>query len=836
MVAESSLATAVSRRRIIKRPRLTRMLNESGARIVLLVAPAGYGKTTLAHEWLEDKRAAWYRGSHASADVAALAVGLATAAAEIVPNAGDRMRQRLRATDRPEDDAPILAEMLAEDLGEWPGDAWLVIDDYQFAMESPASEGFLRLLSEVPRFRLLLTSRRRPVWATARRRIYGELVEMDRTILAMTDGEAARVLGGEAAATPQFLRSTQGWPALIGLAALAKGRPLSGYAGSSSPDDYFAEELYDAASAELRSRLCDLALAPTDRLVDYLFATTSAEHLLEEGARLGFLSQQASSYELHPAIRDFLELRTRERADYRDRVESIGGALLEAHAWDEVFDLAQRHDSNELLLKLVDHATAALLAEGRVSTLEQWLNYARDRHIASGILDYAEAEVAFRNALYTKAELLGARATVSLGRTHRLTSRAFARAGHSAYLTGNLETASSLLSDALETALTKQDVREALWGRFLCAVEGERPDGRALLDQFAEAVDRQPGEMMRVETAEILLAVRGLREISTDLLSTIHLADNVNDCLSESSFLNCWMGLAVYFGRYGEALEMASRQRELIEEFRLDFVLPHLCLREATAYRGQRRFRECRQALDRAEAAATEARDGILMSSVLIARALSELQQARAGVALELVERQPTVQLSPSWAGEFLAGRALILAVAGCHDAALDAADSADSATLAVEARGFSAFARAVVNCRLENSTARASVELAYDQAALAHNVDGLVCSYRAYPPLLERIWEHCNRSEFLLEAIEQAGDSGLARAAKLPVAVKRRKAGSLSPREEEILELVRQGLTNDEIAQTLFISVSTVKVHIRHIFEKLGVRTRTEAVAVTSD
>ena len=245
------------------------------------------------------------------------------------------------------------------------------------------------------------------------------------------------------------------------------------------------------------------------------------------------------------------------------------------------------------------------------------------------VLDYAEAEVAFRNALHTKAEVLGARAAAGLGRTHRLTSRAYARAGHSAYLTGNLDSASSLLSKALETALTKRDIREALWGQFLCAVEGERPEGRALLEQFAEAVDRHPGDLMRIETAEILLAVRGLREISIDLLSRIHLADHVNDCLSESSFLNVWMGLAVYFGRYGETIEMASRQRSLIENFRLDFVLPHLYLREATAYRGQRRFRDCRVALDRAEAAARGPRDGVLMSSMSIARALAEPSSAR---------------------------------------------------------------------------------------------------------------------------------------------------------------------------------------------------------------
>ena len=168
-----AIADGVTRRRIIKRPRLTRLLDESGARIILLVAPAGYGKTTLAHEWLDERRATWYRCSPASADVAALAVGLAEATSQIVPGAGDRMRQRLRATDRPEEDASILGEMLAEDLAEWPEGAWLVVDDYHFATESPVCEAFLGQLVLAEQLCVLFTSRRRPSWATARRRIYG---------------------------------------------------------------------------------------------------------------------------------------------------------------------------------------------------------------------------------------------------------------------------------------------------------------------------------------------------------------------------------------------------------------------------------------------------------------------------------------------------------------------------------------------------------------------------------------------------------------------------------------------------------------------------------------
>ena len=65
----------VRRRRIIERPRLTTLLDQSQGRIKMLVAPAGYGKTTLARQWLNDKRATWYATTPASTDVAGFGGG-----------------------------------------------------------------------------------------------------------------------------------------------------------------------------------------------------------------------------------------------------------------------------------------------------------------------------------------------------------------------------------------------------------------------------------------------------------------------------------------------------------------------------------------------------------------------------------------------------------------------------------------------------------------------------------------------------------------------------------------------------------------------------------------
>lgn len=127
---------------IIKRPRLTKILDDADTPVRMLIAPAGYGKTTLALEWSEQggRQIAWYTGGTATADVAAMCVGIAEACRPIVPGAGERMHQRLRVTPIPEREVDVLARMLADDLADWPENAWLVFDDYHCAAEAEAPE------------------------------------------------------------------------------------------------------------------------------------------------------------------------------------------------------------------------------------------------------------------------------------------------------------------------------------------------------------------------------------------------------------------------------------------------------------------------------------------------------------------------------------------------------------------------------------------------------------------------------------------------------------------------------------------------------------------------
>src|SRR6266581_6947966 len=89
--------------RLVQRPRLMTLLDETQSRHIVLVAPAGYGKTTLARQWFtrRERKAVWFRAGPASTDVAALAYGLAQTAEDVLKGAGARLQEHLRMSHSP---------------------------------------------------------------------------------------------------------------------------------------------------------------------------------------------------------------------------------------------------------------------------------------------------------------------------------------------------------------------------------------------------------------------------------------------------------------------------------------------------------------------------------------------------------------------------------------------------------------------------------------------------------------------------------------------------------------------------------------------------------------
>jgi ATP/maltotriose-dependent transcriptional regulator MalT len=840
---DTTVATGVARRRIIKRPRLTRMLDESGARIILLVAPAGYGKTTLAHEWLDDRRATWYRCSPASADVAAFAVGLATATGEIVHGAGDRMRQRLRATDRPEEDAEILAEMLAEDLSHWPDDTWLVIDDYHFAMDSAASELFAsNLLARFPRMQMLLTSRRRPRWSTARRRVYGEVFELSRESLTMNNAEAREVLASRDDVS-DVVRQAAGWPAVLGLAALSGGR-LDDSELSASLSDYFAQELYQAVEPGVQWGLCQLAIAPviTRQLAERLFGRETAHLTLDHATHMGVLAKtEEETFELHPLLRPFLEARGSEYGDDQiaQVVLKIGGFLIEQRDWDGAFSLIENTGTTDLMPDLLKAASAELLGSGRLATLNRWLEYSAQERLRAPAIDLARASVAFREARYSESERLAVEAVRQglVANDEPLVSAAYSVAGHSAHLASREEHGLDHYQNAERFSASAAQLRDALWGQLLCALDLDDADATKALARLESAGSNSDDDHVRLATGHLFVALR--QGTGLDLaLAERHLAREVTNPLIRSSFLNARVFALAFAAHYEEALHASDEQIAEAKRYRLGFALPQAHLTRANICRGLRKLDEAGSWLDKAERAGVSTRGDKSEAQFDNARALLFLAQGRVDDAIQLLASPPRQFPTNALQREHAACRALAFAAAGMVEDATHVLTGATRGARSVEAHVLESCTAAAIAFRIDHRDAPSLAEKAFSVAALTGNFDGFVAGYRLFPELAESVAEVEEHRRDLVSLLDQANDLALARKLGLSESRRRQRLRSLAtetaltPRESEVYELLAQGLPNKEIAQNLFISEATVKVHVSRVLEKLGVRTRTEAAA----
>ena len=113
------------------------------------------------------------------------------------------------------------------------------------------------------------------------------------------------------------------------------------------------------------------------------------------------------------------------------------------------------------------------------------------------------------------------------------------------------------------------------------------------------------------------------------------------------------------------------------------------------------------------------------------------------------------------------------------------------------------------------------------DTAFSIGGLDLLVTAYRSTPELLAVLLRTATSSRRVRDLVRRIGDDDLARAVGYEMTAQSGSAEPLTPRQSEVHELLRQGLSNREIARLLFIEEATVKLHVQHVFDRLGVRSR---------
>ena len=253
-----------SRRGLVPRPRLSERLDRgTAAKLMLVSAPAGFGKTTLLTEWLaagpaapaDEWLAAWLSLDRGDNDPASFWTYVIAALRTAASGVGESALALLQAPRSP----PIetVLTVLLNDLRATAGDIVLVLDDYHVIDARDVQDEMAFLLDHLPpQLHVVIAGRADPALPLARLRARGELAEIRAAELRFTPDEAAAYLNEmmglqlTARDVAALEGRTEGWIAALQLAALSmQGRDdvagfIAGFAGDDRyVVDYLAEEV-----------------------------------------------------------------------------------------------------------------------------------------------------------------------------------------------------------------------------------------------------------------------------------------------------------------------------------------------------------------------------------------------------------------------------------------------------------------------------------------------------------------------------------------------------------------------------------------------------------------
>lgn len=808
------------------------LLDGAEAKTVLLVAAAGYGKTTIARQWAKTlQKSLWLTLTPAHRDLAVLAVdftrGIEALGGETQAAIGRYVLSRANPQRAAREIALLVAEQI--DLLRVP---WIVLDDYHELISSPEAELFVDVLRSSVASRLLIASRASPSWATDRLAVYGETHEVGREELAMDQDESSRLLGRRRG-LGDLVAQAEGWPAVLGLAARTGSQPRpQEHRVPSSLYQFFADELYQATPSGLRDDLMRLALAAdlSDSSLKAMFGGRAAEVVSDLRDR-GFLSATGPDVELHPLVREFLLQKLAAEDRFDDVVRFAISACVERERWIRAFDLIQRFALVDLMEPTLEAAYLPLLRSGRLGTLSDFAEAARhSSRFPPAVVDLVEAEMALRDGKFKLAVQIAERVAVRLPPDHALQARTQSVIGQCSFVHGRLEDAQRAYRIAFKSSDADEEKAEALRGWALASIQCEAPDSSWALSQLEARKHGSPLDLLRYRVVDLNRRrfAEGFAE-PLQIDQEMKALASIEDPRVRSGFTASAAYVTAVRADYRDAAELMAHTDELIAAYDLDFARPYAIWNNAFIALGLRQFGLADRLLQALEDLILAKPVGFHILNARLLRARLCLQTGQPSQALDVVASDPREPAIPSVRGEYLAIRAIAFAVVDENIRATQDAALAEGTTNAVEVRSLAQTARALIAAKSNDPL---EVRKAWAIAERLGAWDALVTGLRSSVELGEAIAEDRELRAKLSTLYSRTSDLGLARKVGLRVRTTGRPDQLLSQREFEVLELLARGFRNRDIAEALVLSQSTVKVHIRHIMEKLGVRTRTEAVA----
>ncbi len=329
----SILATKIyippPRPKVVLRPRLIERLNEGMYRkLILISAPAGFGKTVLISEWAacHAQKVAWLSLDVGDNDPVLFLTYLISALQMISPNIGAGAFEALQSQQPPSTEAILTA--LLNDITSLPENFTLVLDDYHIIDSKPVDNVLSFLLEHLPpQMHLVIASREDPHLPMSRLRARGQLTEIRGADLRFTPAESAeflnRVMGLNLSAEDitALETRTEGWIAGLQLAALSMlgTKDVSAFIREFAGDhryivDYLVEEVLQSQPESIRRFLLQTAIL--DRLNGSLCDAVTGEKegsvMLEALQRGNFfvipMDDKRNWYRYHQLFADVLRM------------------------------------------------------------------------------------------------------------------------------------------------------------------------------------------------------------------------------------------------------------------------------------------------------------------------------------------------------------------------------------------------------------------------------------------------------------------------------------------------------------------------------------------------